>query len=120
MFNDPRQFIQEKLSKKFLSINTIRDGVMAAFLVVFEKQAEQKGEVVDTVFRRDRASEIRLTASAVFAELNAPFEYPSFEQLQQVTEALKKAYGWELVQDQFKTEFELLLESLFEKLNDTA
>ena len=120
MFEDPRQFIQEKLSKKFLSINTIRDGVMAAFLITLEKQAEQEGEVTDTVFRRDTAREIRKTASAAFSEINAPFEYPSLEQLQKVTEGIKRAYAWESFQDQFKAEFEVLLESLFEKWDDAA
>lgn len=41
MFQDPERFIQDKLSKKVLSANTIRDAIIAAFLIILQKKAEQ-------------------------------------------------------------------------------
>ncbi len=113
---DPDRFIQEKLSKKTLSINTVRDGVMAALLITLQKKEEQESSISDLeAWRRKKAIEIRIKASAVFAEIDAPFEYPTLLQIKTATDKIKKSYDWDRMPNQMKSHFETLCQSLFAK-----
>lgn len=119
MFHDPDRFIREKLQKKFLSINTIRDGIMAALLISLKEATYKKGETsTPETWNREKASEIRTKASEAFTTIAAPSEYPSLNQLQQVTASLKKSYGIDQLPEEQKTAFETRCQALFKKFED--
>ncbi|MFQ5587544.1 MAG: hypothetical protein ACE5F7_01780 [Nitrospiria bacterium] len=119
MFQNPEQFIQEKLEKKFLSINTIRDGVLAAFLIGLQKQVEQKGQASPwEAWRKNKANALRRAASDAFASIEAPFEYPTRAQLASVIDILKKTYEWDQWSTQEKEAFETTRASFFDKFED--
>jgi len=118
--NDPIRFIEEKLQKKFLSINTVRDGIMAAILISLQEMAEQNEKITDLeAWNRTKASEIRKKADEAFAAIKAPSEYPSQNQLQHVTASLKDSYGLNQLPPAEKEAFEARCKALFEKLEDT-
>ena len=117
MLKDPEGFILEKLSKKVLSPNTVRDAVIAAFLITLQKKAEEEGRFFETNdWRRSCAEEIRDIMVKTFAEINAPSEYPSLPQLRQVKAALECAYHWDQISESLKADFEARCEALFKKL----
>lgn len=117
MFHDPDRFIAEKLQKKFLSINTIRDGIMAALLISLREAAHEIS--APETWNREKASEIRATASEAFTAIAAPSEYPSLNQLQQVTASLKTFYKIEQLPEEQKTAFETRCQALFKKFEDS-
>ncbi len=125
MFNDPRRFIEEKLQKKFLSINTIRDGIMAALLLSLQKTADTQA-IADNreepstyeIWCKKKSSEIRARADEAFAAIDAPSEYPSLKQLKEVTTSLKISYNVEQLPETQKTDFEKRCRVLFEKFED--
>ncbi len=119
MFQDPDQFIREKLSKKFLSINTIRDGVIAALLIALQKKEERTGPIPPVAqWRKEKSSELRQIASDAFASIDAPFEYSTLSQLKTVTDILKKASDWEHFSKQEKDDFDSRCQSLFDKFDE--
>ncbi len=114
MFNDPSRFIEEKLQKKLLSINT-----MAALLLSLQETADKREDPsVYETWCKKKASEIRARADKAFKAIDAPSEYPSLEQLKQVTASLRKSYGIEQVPETKKTDFETRCQALFEKFED--
>lgn len=119
MFTDPEHFIKEKLKKKFLSINTIRDGIMAALLLSLQ-EAPEKGEqaITPETWGRKKASEIRVQADKAFAKIGAPSEYPTLEQLQQVAASLEKFYKVDQQPERQKADFETRCKALFDKFED--
>ncbi|NOY85207.1 MAG: hypothetical protein GXO96_10395 [Nitrospirae bacterium] len=125
MFNDPSRFIEEKLQKKCLSINTIRDGIMAALLLSLQKTADEQKTVNEKeepsayeAWCKKKSSEIRARADEAFAAIDAPSEYPSLKQLKEVTASLKISYNLEQVPETQKTDFEKRCRALFEKFED--
>ncbi|VAX32315.1 hypothetical protein MNBD_NITROSPIRAE01-209 [hydrothermal vent metagenome] len=119
MFNDPSRFIEEKLQKKCLSINTIRDGIMAALLLSLQKTVNEKEEPsAYEAWCKKKSSEIRARADEAFAAIDAPSEYPSLKQLKEVTASLKISYNLEQLPETQKTDFEKRCRALFEKFED--
>ncbi len=119
MFNDPGRFIEEKLQKKFLSINTIRDGIMAALLLSLQEAAQKTGKISNTeTWHREKASEIRTKASEAFAAIAAPSEYPSLSQLKEVTASLKKSYEIDQGSEKNKNDFDHRCQAFFKKLEE--
>ena len=107
MVQDPERFIQEKLAKKTLSPNTIRDLIMAALLIALqghEKDLSSNSEQAE--WRETKAVEIREKASRAFEKMGAPFEYPSRAQLIDATERLKKDYHWDQMPPRLRDTFE--------------
>ncbi len=114
MFNQPEQFIQEKLSKKALSANTVRDLILAAFLLALQKnELTLTEEVLSEDWLEAKAIEIREKANLVFASIEAPFEYPTRSQLEKASDLLKKAFSMEKlapgIQSEFNQRHELIL-----------
>ncbi len=119
MFRNPEQFLQEKLTKKYLSINTIRDGVIAALLIALQSRETRKNKLPPKEqWTNDKGREIRTRASEAFASVGAPFEYPSLPQLQSVTEALKTIYFWTDFSEKEKETFNTTCQSLYSKFDD--
>lgn len=118
MVNDPENFIQEKLSKKALSANTIRDLLMALFLLILQKK-EQAVSVIQSPedWRLSKAVEIREKASSAFASIGAPFEYPNRAQLIKTNELLKKAYALDRLPHPLQKEFEDICSTIFSKFS---
>ncbi len=119
MFHDPLRFIEEKLQKKFLSINTIRDGVMAALLIALRETADKNGQTPPSeTWEKKKAGEIREKAVEIFSALHAPFEYPTLAQLRQVTASLKKSFHFDQFSDRGKIDFEARCQAFFKKYDD--
>jgi len=118
LLEDPEGFLLEKLSKKVLSANTVRDGILAAFLIVLQKKAETEGAIpLLGEWRAAHAEALRRIMGKAFEEMKAPFEYPSPAQLKRVKQVLQKAYDWDRVPDALRQDFELRCESLFKKFD---
>jgi hypothetical protein len=120
MFRDPAAFIQEKLSKKMLSANTVRDAMMASFIFTLQKREEAGGtSIPDPVsWREAKAREMREAASAAFAEIGAPFEYPTLPQMEQVKAEIERKYRWDQLDAGLKEEHERVCRLLFEKFEE--
>ncbi|WDT78772.1 MAG: hypothetical protein MPW14_16520 [Candidatus Manganitrophus sp.] len=97
MFRDPAGFIQEKLSKKILSANTVRDAMMASFILTLQKSEEGAGASIPdpASWRQEKAREMREVASGAFAGIGAPFEYPTLPQMEQVKAEIERKYRWD-------------------------
>ncbi|MDC4223905.1 MAG: hypothetical protein MPW15_06660 [Candidatus Manganitrophus sp.] len=120
MFRDPAAFIQEKLSKKMLSANTVRDAMMASFILTLQKREEGGGaSLSDPVsWREAKAREMREVASAAFAGIGAPFEYPTLPQMEQVKTEIERKYGWDQLDAGLKEEHERVCRLLFSKFEE--
>jgi hypothetical protein len=120
MFQNPAGFIQEKLSKKVFSANTVRDAMMASFLIVFQKQAESTGQLINEPgrWRETKAGELRKVASAAFAALAAPFEYPTLSQMEQARAEIERHYQWDQLDPALRQEHEQTCRSLFSKFEE--
>lgn len=121
MFQNPGGFIAEKLSKKVLSANTVRDGVMASFLIALQKQAEAEGAPVGEParWREAKAGEIRKVASEAFAALAAPFEYPTLSQMKEATAEMERRFGWDRLDAALRREHEETCRALFSKFDES-
>lgn len=107
MFKQAEQFIQEKLAKKTLSANTVRDLILAAFLVALQKNERmQTGQALSDNWLELKAIEIREKASRVFSSIEAPFEYPTDLQVEKASNLLKQAYSMEKLPPEIQSEFE--------------
>jgi hypothetical protein len=120
MFKNPAEFIQEKLSKKVLSANTVRDAIMASFLIALQKQEESTGNPIGEPgqWREAKAGELRKVASAVFTALAAPFEYPTLSQMEQAKAEMERHYRWERLEPALRQEHEQTCRRLFEKFEE--
>ncbi len=120
MFRDPAAFIQEKLSKKVLSANTIRDAMMASFILTLQKREEAAGiEIADPIAWRERKSrEMREVAGSAFATLGAPFEYPTLAQMEKVKQAIEQKYQWETLDPALRQEHDRACRLLFAKFEE--
>lgn len=120
MFLDPAGFIQEKLSKKMLSANTVRDAMMASFILTLQKREERMGAPIpDPVsWREATAGEMRAVAAAAFAGIGAPFEYPTLPQLEQVKAEIERKYRWDQLDAGLKEAHEQICRSLFSKFEE--
>jgi len=121
MFQNPAGFIQEKLSKKVLSANTVRDGVMASFLIVLQKEAERvEGPIKEPGrWREAKAGEIRKAASEAFAALAAPFEYPTLSQMKEAKVEIERHYRWDRLAPSLRQEHEENCRALFSKFDES-
>jgi hypothetical protein len=117
MFQDPERFIREKLSKKSLSANTVRDAMMASFIIVLQKKEEAAGEPIsDPVsWREAKAGEMRKVASDTFAAIGAPFEYPTLPQMERVKVEIERQLGWSGLDPLLQEEHERNCSALFSK-----
>jgi hypothetical protein len=120
MFKNPAEFIQEKLSKKVLSANTIRDAMMASFLIALQKQEESTGKPISEPgrWREAKAGELRKVASAVFTALAAPFEYPTLSQMEQARVNMERHYQWDRLDPALRQEHERNCRLLFAKFEE--
>lgn len=120
MFRDPAGFIEEKLSKKVLSANTVRDAMMASFILTLQKKEEASGRAIsDPVgWREAKAREMREVASAAFAGIGAPFEYPTLPQMQKVKAEIERRYRWDQLDSGLRAEHERLCRALFSKFEE--
>lgn len=109
MLKQVKEFIQEKLSKKELSANTVRDLILAAFLLALhQNELSLTKHTFSENWLELKAIEIREKASRVFADIKAPFEYPTLLQLEQASNLLKKAYSIEKLPPEVQSEFNQL------------
>jgi hypothetical protein len=120
MFRDPAAFIQEKLSKKILSANTVRDVMMASFILTIQKREEARGcSIPDPVsWREEKAREMREVASAAFAGIGAPFEYPTLPQMEQVKAEIERKYRWDQLDAGLREEHNRVCRMLFSKFEE--
>jgi len=120
MFRDPAAFIQEKLSKKMLSANTIRDAMMASFIWTLQKKEEAAGvSMPDPIaWREAKAREMREAASAAFAGIGAPFEYPTLSQMEKVKAEIERKYHWDRLDSNLRAEHERVCRQLFSKFEE--
>ena len=120
MFQNPAGFIEEKLSKKVLSANTVRDAVMASFLIALQKQEEAKRGAIGEPgrWREAKAGEIRKVASGVFTALAAPFEYPTLSQMKQAKSEMERHYRWDHLDPRLREEHERTCLLLFSKFDE--
>lgn len=120
MFRDPTAFIQEKLSKKMLSANTVRDAMMASFILTLQKNEEWGGTPLPdpVAWREAKAREMREVASAAFAGIGAPFEYPTLPQVEKVKEEIERKYRWDRLDSGLRAEHEQICRLLFEKFEE--
>ncbi|HLG21776.1 MAG TPA: hypothetical protein VI382_03105 [Candidatus Manganitrophaceae bacterium] len=117
MFRDPERFIQEKLSKKVLSANTVRDAMMASFILTLQKMEEAAGHPISDPlsWREAKAGEMRKAAGEAFAAIGAPFEYPTLSQVERVEAELERRFGWDRIDPPLRREHERICRSLFSK-----
>lgn len=95
MVSDPERFIQEKLQKRFLSINTVRDAILASMIFTLQRVEElQRGEKLDEEWRNGIAAELRKKMVQVCEAEKIPTEYPSLEQLNLFREKLEELLGF--------------------------
>lgn len=120
MFRDPAGFIQEKLTKKMLSANTVRDAMMASFILTLQKREEAAGiPIPDPVaWREAKAREMREVASAAFAGIGAPFEYPTLPQMEKVKVEIERHYRWDQLDADLRGEHERVCRQLFAKFEE--
>lgn len=120
MFRDPAAFIQEKLSKKMLSANTVRDAMMASFILTLQKRETAAGvSIPDPVsWREGKAREMREAAGAAFAGIGAPFEYPTLPHMEQVKAEIERKYGWDQLDAGLREEHERVCRMLFSKFEE--
>ncbi len=120
MFRDPAGFIQEKLSKKMLSANTVRDAMMASFILTLQKRDEGAGASIPdpVLWRQEKAREMREVASAAFAGIGAPFEYPTLPQMEQVKAEIERKYRWDQLAADLQEEHERVCRQLFSKFEE--
>ncbi len=119
MLQDPDQFIQEKLSKKALSINTVRDVIMAAILVALKTNAPEDDQAAqDEGWVKEKSQEIRKNTSEAFKSDRAPFEYPTISQLKSVVEKLKTIYHFGRLPHQTQDVFEIVCQTLYDKYDE--
>ena len=117
MFQDPERFIRDKLSKKSLSANTVRDAMMASFILILQKKEEAAGnKIADPLsWREARAGEMRKIASDAFAAIGAPFEYPTPAQMERVKVEIERRLGWSALDPALQEEHEQHCRALFSK-----
>ena len=120
VFQNPAGFIEEKLSKKVLSANTVRDAMMASFLIALQKQEEAVGKPIDEPgrWREAKAGEIRKVASEAFSALAAPFEYPTLSQMERAKAAMERYYRWDRLDPRLRDEHERTCLLLFSKFDE--
>ncbi|MFQ5598836.1 MAG: hypothetical protein ACE5GK_12415 [Nitrospiria bacterium] len=118
MCKDLEGFLREKLSKKFLSANTIRDLIMALFLLILQKREEMTSGIPRLEnWREATAMEIREKANQVFSAIDAPFEYPTRDQLIKTTGVLEKKYRFDQLPPQLRKEYEGLYQRIVSKFS---
>lgn len=117
MFLDPERFIREKLSKKSLSANTVRDAMIASFIITLQKREESAGgKIADpAAWREAKAGEMRKIASDAFAAIGAPFEYPTLSQMERVKIDIERRLGWDHLDPALKEAHERNCRALFSK-----
>ncbi|MFQ5597758.1 MAG: hypothetical protein ACE5GK_06870 [Nitrospiria bacterium] len=119
MMKDPEAFIQEKLAKKNLSANTVRDLLMAAFLLILRKHASARARITDgDAWLEAKTDDIRKQCVHAFGAIGAPLEYPTREQLIKAMDALKTAYRFDCLSQPLQKEFEDLCRLFFSKFSD--
>lgn len=120
MFRDPAGFIQEKLSKKILSANTVRDAMMASFILTLQKREEGAGASIPdpASWRQEKAREMREVASAAFASIGAPFEYPTLPQMELVKAEIERKYRWDQLDAGLREEHERVCRMLFARFEE--
>ncbi|MBI3802259.1 MAG: hypothetical protein HY282_00665 [Nitrospirae bacterium] len=120
MFRDPERFIQEKLSKKMLSANTVRDAMMASFILTLQKREAAAGAAMPdpVAWREAKAREMRAAAAAAFAAIGAPFEYPTLPQMEKVKEAIERTYHWDHLSADLREAHEGHCRQLFSKFEE--
>ena len=93
---------------------------MASFLIVLQKQAESTGEPIREPerWREAKAGELRKVASAIFAALAAPFEYPNLSQMEEAKAGIERHYQWDSLNPTLRQEHEQTCRSLFEKFEE--
>lgn len=89
MVSNPEGFLREKLSKRTLSINTVRDALMASILLSFQRAEESKGSIPDQTWRQAFAADLRQRMVAVCEAEGIPTEYPSLVQLKNLIEKME-------------------------------
>lgn len=120
MYENPSAFINEKLSKKVLSANTIRDAMMASFILTLQKKEESAGAVIGDPgkWRQEKAGEMRKVASEAFGRIGAPFEYPTLSQMEQVKSEIERHYRWDRLPPILRDEHERICRLLFSKFEE--
>lgn len=122
MLEDPERFLREKLSKKFLSANGVRDAMIASLLISLQALEEMEKTPLrePCIWREEKAKEIRKKANHAFTAIEAPSEYPTPGQLWKVKEAIEQEYGWSQWPVEVQEKHILVCKQLFLKFEDPS
>jgi hypothetical protein len=94
MVSDPERFIEEKLQKRFLSINTVRDALLASMIIALQRSEEARnGQKLDETLRISLAAELRKKMVEICEAEKIPTEYPTLDQLRRLRAKLEEAFG---------------------------
>ena len=119
MFDHPERFIQEKLSKRVLSANTVRDLILAAFLVALQKSEMGSADLaLSEGWLEEKSIEIREKASWVFKNIGAPFEYATRLQMEKASDILMAEYAIEKLAPEIQYEFNQCYQLILSKFSD--
>jgi len=92
--SDPERFLTEKLQKRSLSINTVRDGILASIIIAFQRAEEiLRGEKLHEPWRQQFAANLRAELVRICEEAKIPTEYPTLEQLKGLRMRLEQQLG---------------------------
>lgn len=70
------------------------------------------------MWRQEKAREMREVATAAFAEIGAPFEYPTLPQMEQVKAEIERKYRWDQLEADLQEEHERVCRQLFSKFEE--
>src|SRR5579863_152177 len=94
MVSDPEQFLREKLQKRYLSINTVRDGILASMILTLQRAEEiRRGSPPGETWRQECAAALRLEMTKLCEAHKIPTEYPNLEQLNDLRSRMEEQVG---------------------------
>lgn len=121
---EPSQFLEGILKKKWLSANTVRDGIIACFTQTLRKFSAERplSELALTHTAGEGAVYPKVLGASqdAFRQLKIDDEYPSKGQLIQVKDIMEERLGFSKLKDHnpgLASEHTRLIQSLLDKLD---
>jgi hypothetical protein len=119
ILSDPQRFLDEKLQKRFLSINTVRDGMLASMILSLQKKEEmRRGGSLDDAWRQGFVAGLRGKMAEICEENQIPTEYPTLEQLKLLRARLEEVMEIDRLDFPLREAHQQVCDRLFEKAEE--
>ena len=119
LVSDPEQFLAEKLQKRSLSINTVRDGILASIIVAFQRAEEAlRGEKLHEPWRQQFAAVLRGEMVKICEDAKIPTEYPTLDELKNLAARLERQLQMERLDPSIQAGYRQATDQLFAKAQE--